>query len=174
VRHDRVSASISWVSKWVAGGCLAAIVVLITVQVFCRYVLNAPLSWPEELASILFISMTYLGALVLPALRQHVSVDVFYLLLPRWAGRLLDVATDLFCVVFFGVIVYGGFVVMDTLAGQRMPALQIPRNTIFGIVTVLAAAQVYLHVVSVIRTVLGKTPAEDETGARATPRSSAM
>ena len=47
---------------------------------------------------------------------------------------------------------------MDALAGQRMPALQIPRNTIFGIVTVLAAAQVYLQVVSVIRTIFGKTP----------------
>ena len=174
MRHDRVSAFISWVSEWLAGGCLGAIVVLIAVQVFCRYVLNAPLPWPEELASILFISMTYLGALVLPALRQHISVDVIYLMLPRLARRVLDVGTDLFCAVFFGVIVYGGFVVMDALAGQRMPALQIPRNTIFGIVTVLAAAQVYLHVVSVIRTILGKTPTQDETGARATPRTSAM
>ena len=174
MRHDRVSAFISWVSEWMAGGCLAVIVVLIAVQVFCRYVLNAPLPWPEELASILFISMTYLGALVLPALRQHISVESLYLLLPGWARRVLDLATDLFCVVFFGAIVYGGFVVIDALAGQRMPALQIPRNTIFGIVTVLAAAQVYLHVVSVIWTILGNTPREDEAGARVPLRSSAM
>jgi len=168
VRHDRVSAFISWASGWMAGGCLAAIVVLISAQVFCRYVLNAPLPWPEELASMLFISMTYLGALVVPVLRQHVSVDFFYHLLPRWGRRALDVATDLYCVVFFGAIVYGGFVVMDALAGQRMPALQIPRNIIFAIVTGLAAAQVYLHVLSVIWTILGKAPAGDETRAPVT------
>src|SRR5690606_2337168 len=119
LRLGRPEAITTAVSQWLAGVSFGTIVVLVAMQVFCRYVLNRPLPWPEELASLLFISMTYLGALVVPAKRLHISVDFFYLLLPPIGRRLLDLMADLLAVIFFGTIVYGGFVMIDVLSLQR-------------------------------------------------------
>ena len=54
---------------------LATMIPLVCIQVFCRYVLNAPITWSEELATYLFAWLIFFGATVtvrrneVPALR---------------------------------------------------------------------------------------------------------
>jgi len=46
----------------IAGVCLGAMTSVVLLQVFCRYVLNAPLSWPEEASRFMMVWMTFLVA----------------------------------------------------------------------------------------------------------------
>ncbi len=60
---------------------LLAIIVALTalailLQVFRRYVLNAPLSWPEEFAVLMFGWMIFLGAALVQRATGHISIDV--------------------------------------------------------------------------------------------------
>jgi len=74
---------------WLA---LALMVVVMLLQVFCRYVLDSALSWPDEAARFLMLWMTGLMA---PAAYRHggfVAIDM----LPRALPRALSVILNLF------------------------------------------------------------------------------
>ena len=63
--------------------CFASMVSICLLQVFCRYVLDAALSWPEELTSYLMAWMTFVGAAVAVKSSEHISIDVLLIFLPR-------------------------------------------------------------------------------------------
>jgi TRAP-type C4-dicarboxylate transport system permease small subunit len=136
--------------RWAAGLCLLGQVVLGTTQVFCRYVLNAPLRWPEELSRMLLVWLTYCGALVVPSQRIHVAVDALYVWLPSGPRRCLDLVADLAAVVFFGALALGGVLLVGMMQGLLLPALQLPMNLLFGVIPLVAVLQVYLHLVALI------------------------
>ncbi len=45
-------------------------------QVFCRYVLNSALSWPEELARFAFVWFVFLGASLVTRRARHITIDM--------------------------------------------------------------------------------------------------
>lgn len=71
------------IARGVAVTALALMVVVILVQVFCRYVLNNALPWPDEAARFLMLWMT--GLLAPAAYRQggFVAIDMLEQFLPR-------------------------------------------------------------------------------------------
>lgn len=48
-------------------------------QVFCRYMLNSALSWPEEMARFAFVWFVFLGAALVTRRARHITIDM----LPR-------------------------------------------------------------------------------------------
>jgi TRAP-type C4-dicarboxylate transport system permease small subunit len=76
-------------------------------QVFFRYVLNAPLQWTEELARLMCVLTTYFGAVVVLLAREHIRVDIIdnYV-----SGRSADVVAmlgDLLIAWFLLSVAYG-------------------------------------------------------------------
>src|ERR1700747_2379808 len=61
---------------FVAGACLVVIVIIIPYGVFCRYVLNSAASWPEPMAVLLMIVMSFLSAVVCYREYLHIGVGV--------------------------------------------------------------------------------------------------
>jgi TRAP-type C4-dicarboxylate transport system permease small subunit len=68
---------------FVAGACLVVITVIIPYGVFCRYVLNSAASWPEPMAVLLMIVLSFLSAVV--CYREHLHIGVG--LLPNALGE---------------------------------------------------------------------------------------
>ena len=60
----------------VAGTCLVVITLIIPYGVFCRYVLNSAASWPEPMAVLLMIVMSFLSAVVCYREYLHIGVGV--------------------------------------------------------------------------------------------------
>jgi TRAP-type C4-dicarboxylate transport system permease small subunit len=90
----------------------ALMTVLIFAQVLCRYVLQAPLSWSEELARYIFIWLTFFGASVAFYERTHINVSYFVEHIRNVRTRaLLMFTADLLCLWFLWVFVKDGFVV---------------------------------------------------------------
>jgi TRAP-type C4-dicarboxylate transport system permease small subunit len=48
----------------IAGACLVIIVLIIPYGVFCRYALNSAASWPEPMAVLMLIVLSFLSAVV--------------------------------------------------------------------------------------------------------------
>ena len=59
---------------FVAGACLVIITLIIPYGVFCRYVLNSAASWPEPMAVLLMIVLSFLSAVV--CYREHLHIGV--------------------------------------------------------------------------------------------------
>jgi len=67
----------------------AAMIGIIAVQVFLRFVFNSPFSWAEEAATMLLIYISFFAADVVYKEKGHLAVDYFGGLLPapRRRGR---------------------------------------------------------------------------------------
>ena len=56
--------------------CLAIMVILVFMQVICRYVLHAALPWSEEIARFLFLWIIWLGASYATKEKKHIRLDI--------------------------------------------------------------------------------------------------
>ena len=79
----------------VTGVLFVAIIVLTITQVFCRFVLDSPLVWSEELSRLLFVWMTMFGAPVLTYQRAHLAIPELARSLPEKAQGWLDLLLSL-------------------------------------------------------------------------------
>ena len=72
-------------------GCAALVLIsaVIPWAVFTRYVLNSAASWPEPLAVLLTIVLTFIGAAAAYRLNLHMSVGYFADQLPQPYRRLV-------------------------------------------------------------------------------------
>ena len=79
----------------VAGVALVLISAVIPWAVFTRYVLNSAASWPEPMAVLLTIVLTFIGAASCYRRRLHMNVSFFVAMLPPAMRRLADLTADL-------------------------------------------------------------------------------
>ena len=105
---------------------LVVLVVTTSLQVFTRYVLNAPLSWTEELARILFIWITFIGAAVIAKRSGHISIDFVTNLLPPGARRWVLVAAHAASVAILLLLGVKGVALLRITGISASPALGIP------------------------------------------------
>lgn len=85
----RVCDELEALARLIVGGAILAIVVITIVSVWYRYVLDAPLSWTEQVSRILFVWSVFAGAAVLYRHLLHIIIDMFVLMLPARAQTLL-------------------------------------------------------------------------------------
>jgi len=82
-RYVRLMDAVNTACLFVAGACLVVITVIIPYGVFCRYVLNSAASWPEPMAILLMIVLSFLSAVVCYREYLHIGVGV----LPAFLGE---------------------------------------------------------------------------------------
>jgi TRAP-type C4-dicarboxylate transport system permease small subunit len=142
--------TVTSVAKVVIGALVGAIVVITLAAVWWRYVLNAPLAWPEQISRIFFVWITFVGAAVLHREKLHVAIDMFVLMLPRAvqraAGWTIEVLVLVFNVVFFA---FGLKLSLDTL-DQTYGALDISPASFYFAAPVAAGLMILYFVEDVI------------------------
>ena len=79
----------------VAGVAFVLISAVIPWAVFTRYVMNSAASWPEPMAVLLTIMLTFIGAAACYRRRQHMHIGYFAGLLPALGQRLSAIAAEL-------------------------------------------------------------------------------
>jgi TRAP-type C4-dicarboxylate transport system permease small subunit len=98
-------------------GCTALVLIsaIIPWAVFTRYVLNSAASWPEPMAILLTIVLTFIGAAAGYRFNLHMNVSFFADMLPARFHRLLDLVVQLLmAMIATFMIVWGGRLVEVT------------------------------------------------------------
>jgi TRAP-type C4-dicarboxylate transport system permease small subunit len=72
--YVRLMDALNRACVFVAGACIVVITIIIPYGVFCRYVLNSAASWPEPMAVLLMIVLSFLSAVV--CYREHLHIGV--------------------------------------------------------------------------------------------------
>jgi len=113
--------------------CLSAMIVIISVQVFRRYVLQSSLDWSEELARYFFIWSVYIGCSFATKEDRHLEVTILrHVKGGRWA-KLFTVIAYLLTITFCATVTVWGtqmvFFLMET--GQKTQALEVSMFWIF-------------------------------------------
>lgn len=105
---DRLLEWITTIVKWVMVSMTIVIFIITTLTVFTRYVLNIVPSWSEEIPRYLLVWITYLGAGLAIKFKEHISLDVFFNLMPlraRQVGHFF--LNGLVAIVAVIMVVYG-------------------------------------------------------------------
>lgn len=141
--HSRAYCLLARVLETTAVLLILAATAVVVLQVFCRYVLNASLPWPEELAQFLFVWAVFLGMAVLTFRNRHIAISLFVPKLPQSAQAIhtifLRVTIGMACIV---MVIHGIDFMNRTV--QVLPALRVPLRYLFMAVPVGGALALLL------------------------------
>ncbi len=139
----RVASVIDTVLETVSAALLVGLVSIALLQVFCRYILNNSLSWPEEAARFIFVWFVFIGAAMITGRAHHITIDVVQrslnpqaLRVHAFLSRVISSSVAIFLVVFGWELV--------RRASYISPALQWPYTYLYLAVPVGAATSLVL------------------------------
>ncbi len=101
------------------------LVILIGLEVFFRYVIGKALSWPEEVALILFVWFTLLG--IVSGVREDGHIAFSYLTrhTPPLVGKIIELSCMLMIQVYAFFMIYYGYAYADLFAYETTSAARI-------------------------------------------------
>lgn len=131
---------------------IVALIVLSLLQVFTRYVLNAPLSWTEEVSTMFLIWMTYVGTYTLLYQDSHARVDLIDEFFGKRIARWIHTFWDIVIGVFLVALAYAGVSLMEVIAYDKTPALRISYAIVLCIIPIVAVLMLFTIVRRIYRT----------------------
>jgi TRAP-type C4-dicarboxylate transport system permease small subunit len=139
---------------------LAAMAVVVFLQVLFRYVLHLPLFWTEEFARYCLVWASLLGAAVALKRGEHIAVTFLLDTFPKKATRVLTMVAQVSVIFILTVMVWGGVKLVLVTSAQISPALRIPMAVPYLALPVGAVIMLF-HVVSALMPRLGRTSGKD-------------
>lgn len=138
--------------------------ILLNIQVFSRYLFQRSLTWTEELSTIIFVWLGYIGASAAVYKQQHLRIDV---LLNACRGRLkkvIIIVTDLITMAFCLVMVFPMVDVIQHLGKLHSSTLilGLPMDLIYWVLPFALVTQAVRFVQEIVRVI--KTPAQQDVG----------
>ena len=102
-------------------------------QVLARAFPGIPSFWTEELATVLLIWVSLLGACVAFERKGHLGIDFVVEKLPERGRRAAAILVQVFIGMFAGSLIYGGIEVVRVvlIAKQPLPALGIDMGYVY-------------------------------------------
>lgn len=104
---------------------------LVFVSVVLRYILNSPVTWSEELASLLFAWLTFVGAYVGFRTHSHIRIDTMTMLLPAGLRSGIRRIVDAGVLMILGIFIWQGFSLATTTWSLEFPAMEISRGYLY-------------------------------------------
>jgi len=160
VWEDDMMPILKWIDqnaeKALASVLLAAIVLLISGNVFMRYVMNASLSWGEELTLWLFVWFVWIGVSYAFHTGDHVRITVLRDVLNDRARLIADAVIALLVLGFLLVLTYEcvKLIRMPFVKSQSSVVLGLPIPILYSSAPVgagLSAIRVIQHFIKTLR-----------------------
>ncbi len=141
---EKSCSAVNRLIEYLLFGLGFSMAVLVAVQVFCRYVLNASLFWSEELARYMLVWLSFLGATVAYYRNLHPGVDVFTARISEKKQHLARLLVHFFSMALALVMIMSGVQFAWFVRLQISPALGISKWIILGVIP-LAGVIILAH-----------------------------
>lgn len=112
---------------------LVAIMVIILVQTFTRYVIFYSIPWSEEASRYLFVAMILLGINMGISQNLMVRIDIIDSFLPGRMKKAFEIGRQVLALGISAVFFYSTFGMLRIGGYQMSPAMRIPMNVMYGI-----------------------------------------
>lgn len=130
-----------------------ALFVLIVLQVFTRYVMQAGLTWTEEVARMVLVWTVMLGAAVAMERREHYVITVLSARFKGLVGLGILVVTNILGLIFLVTLVHYGNQYMATNMKTTFVATGVSRGWVYLALPVgsaIMAASLLLHSIEAV------------------------
>ncbi|MCL2374372.1 MAG: TRAP transporter small permease [Treponema sp.] len=96
------------IETYLAAFLLLFLSVLLSIQVFVRFVFAGGLAWTEELSRYAFVWAVYFGCILGVKENKHIRVTAQFLLIPKRVENIILIVADLGWIAFSGMIAFFG------------------------------------------------------------------
>jgi TRAP-type C4-dicarboxylate transport system permease small subunit len=140
VGKDEYSSKQLSVTEWVVVVLGVALVIIVAVTVFCRYILSIGIDWSDEVSRLIFIWLVFLGAYLAFKRKSHAAVGVLSAALPDRLKRYHALAVGMLEAAFMLILAWFGVIqVMDTARfGQITAGMGVPMSWLYVVMPVTA------------------------------------
>lgn len=160
---ERISRKLNDIVKHVTAFLLAAMSILVFLQVIFRYLLAYPLAWSEETASFSFVWMSLLGASIALRHGDHPSLDILFRFFPAPVRKWVQVLIYLAIIFVLTILLIYGLRLAVMMKGQVTAALHYSVAYVYAVLPISASIML-VHTISLaVTAILG---GDREQGAR--------
>lgn len=126
------------IEEWLTVALLVVALIVLSYQVFLRFVMNSGNSWSEELARYLFIWSVYTSASFAIISNAHIRIDAVLKLYPKAIRRFIPILADTIFLIYSLVITYySADYCMDLVAsGQVSMGLHVTMGYMYAAIPV--------------------------------------
>jgi TRAP-type C4-dicarboxylate transport system permease small subunit len=135
----------------VAAALVTATAVMTCAAVFYRFVLESSLGWPEEVAGLLLVWISFIGAYVATRENGHISFSMLVQSLPAAVRKIIETMVDVILVVFFAVLTYQSVRMIRAVGQTEIETLDVPRGYFMVVLPLSASALVIAYLLRLIR-----------------------
>lgn len=136
---------------------LVAIMVIILVQTFTRYVIFYSIPWSEEASRYLFVAMILLGINMGISQNLMVRIDIIDNFLPGRMRKAFEIGRQVLALSISAVFFYSTFGMLRIGGYQMSPAMRIPMNVMYGILCLGFGLAVVSVIFKLQETIMMKT-----------------
>ena len=123
--YERFLEIVSTGVKWAMLAMASVIFVVICATVFTRYLLNLVPSWSEEIPRYMLVWITYLGAALCVHYQEHISLAIFFRLLPVRLQRFGRLVLNLMVGAVGGIMAVYGIGLMRQFGEDLMESIPV-------------------------------------------------
>ena len=150
----RLNARLARWGLFFAVGGLFVIIAIVAFQVFGRYVLNASPTWSENLALVLILYVTLIGAAVGVRDAGHVGIESLLVLAPDAIRNHLEILIHVLVGAFGAFMVWNGWVLGTSVMPYKLANINLSEGWRY-VPLVVSGALVLLfsieHILAVLR-----------------------
>ncbi len=133
---QKICAALNQVVEYLLFTLGLSMALIVALQVFCRYVLNASLFWSEELARYMLVWLSFFGATVAYYRNLHPGVDALTAVFSPEKKRLSRLMVHLVCMLLSLIMIVSGTQFAWFIRHQISPALAIPKWMILSVIPI--------------------------------------
>jgi TRAP-type C4-dicarboxylate transport system permease small subunit len=147
--YSRALDRLDLAAKWLIIAAMAVMIVVVSVQVALRYLLNTSLDWSDEVSRLLFVWCMFLAIPLGIREGAHVGIELLVGHLPAEWRRLLVKAMAVVAGGMMALILYETISVAYETWDELLPTLDMSTNW-FLVPVAVAAAHSILHLVQLL------------------------
>ncbi|WP_237214835.1 TRAP transporter small permease [Falsiroseomonas oryziterrae] len=140
----------------VLAALLAAMFVAFVIQIFMRYVVNAPVGWTTEVSTLAWVWGILWGAALVLTDEEEIRFDILYGSVPPGLRRAFDVITGTAVVAVFGWSLPAVWDYVTFMKVERSAYLGIRFDWLYSIYLVFAVAMIIRHAAIAFRAATGR------------------
>lgn len=117
---------------------IVVLAILLTLQVFNRYVFQVTFVWLEEIVRLSFVWMIYFAVAGAARANAHIRVGLIDLILPPAAIRVLTIFADVISIGFCVTVVWFGIQLVESSHryGSVSPVTDVPMTLVYSVIPV--------------------------------------
>lgn len=148
--------------NWVLAMILVIMLLVVSAQVWYRFVLNDPLTWSEEVARYLFVWISFMGSAVGVRMNVHLGIDLIDKILSPKGRKIMTVAVNLLIQIFLVVVIIWGIKILNVVQFQKSASLGIPMTYPYLAVPVGSAFMLLNSLRNTWETIFNNTVTEEQ------------